>query len=229
MDFPLRQQTATANLATGPVPWKVGEHVAVIGTTGTGKTFLVSELVKRRRYVTIFRTKPDDIKFEGFKEHRDSKALEDWRNELNLIRPRYQNQPQVGYELLEKVWEHGRWTIVIDEFFYVERLGLKQSLERLLTQGRSKKISVVLGMQRPVQVTRFALSEVSHIFCFRLEGRDATTLRDMTTPNILSVVKDLQKYQFVHYHIPTKTLRVGNAQSLDKVISPVRQLGSQLY
>jgi len=229
VDFPLRGSQQSLNISTGPVPWRVGEHVAVIGTTGTGKTYLVSELVKRRRYVTIFRTKPDDIDFKGFKEHPDARALEDWRNELNLIRPKYQNQPRVGYDLLEKVWEHGRWTIVIDEFFYVERLGLKQSLERLLTQGRSKKISVVLGMQRPVQVTRFALSEVSHIFCFRLEGRDATTLRDMTSPDIIKAVQSLQKYQFVHYHIPTKTIRIGNAQSLDKVISPVQKLPAQLY
>ena len=45
-------------------------------------------------------------------------------------------------------------------------------MERLLTQGRSKGISVVTGMQRPARISRFALSESTHTIAFFLEGRD---------------------------------------------------------
>lgn len=138
-DFELRNGP-TLNKRKDVVPWRIGEHIAVIGTTGTGKTYLVSELIKLRKYVVIFRTKPDDINFEGFKTFKDVSALDDYRNEKIIIQPHYRNQPKVGWELLEKVWEHGRWTIVIDEFFYSQRLGLQHPLERLLTQGRSKKL-----------------------------------------------------------------------------------------
>jgi len=201
-----------------PVSWRVGEHLAVIGTTGTGKTYLVSKLMDFRENVVILRTKPDDIEFEGFKEFRTAKAMDDWRNNRLLIRPKYEEQPRVCYDVLEKVWKMGRWTIVVDEFFYVQRLGLAKSLERLLTQGRSKRISLVLGMQRPVQVTRFALSEITHLFAFRVEGRDLKTLKDSTHPDIFAPTKSLKKYQFMHYHVATKSTRIGTAQSLSSVL-----------
>ena len=211
-----------------PVHWRIGEHVAVIGTTGTGKTYLVSKLVELREHVVILRTKPDDIEFEGFREFRTAKAMEDWRNNHLLIRPKYEQQPSVCYDVLDKVWRMGRWTIVVDEFFYVQRLGLAKSLERLLTQGRSKRISLVLGMQRPVQVTRFALSEITHLFAFRIEGRDLRTLKDSTHPDIFEPTKTLQKYQFMHYHVATKSTRIGTAQTLTKVIKPLKETLDQV-
>jgi len=144
--------------------------------------------------------------------------MEDWRNNRLLIRPKYEHQPSVVYEVLENVWKMGRWTVVVDEFFYVQRLGMMRSLERLLTQGRSKRISLVLGMQRPVQVTRFALSEISHLMAFRVEGRDLRTLKDSTHPDIFEPTKSLQKYQFMHYHVASKSTRIGTAQTLQQVL-----------
>lgn len=209
------------SLQVQPLKWKIGEHVAVIGTTGTGKTYLVSKLVDLRDNVVIIRTKPDDIEFDGFREFRTASAMNDWRNERLLIKPKYKDQPKVVWDVLEKVWDMGRWTIVIDEFFYVQRLGMQHPLERLLTQGRSKYISVVAGMQRPVQITRFALSEVTHLFTFKTEGRDLHTLMDSTHPDIRQYAVKLKKYQFLHYHVHTKTFRYGNAQTLSRVVQPV--------
>lgn len=219
-----------------PVYWRVGEHAAVVGTTGTGKTYLVSKLVDYRTNVVVLRTKPDDIEFtykdtkqDGsvveipYPVFRTSKAMDDWRNNRILIRPKYEEQPRECYDVLEKVWKMGRWTIVVDEFFYVQRLGLMRPLERLLTQGRSKRISLVLGMQRPVQVTRFALSEITHLFAFRIEGRDLRTLKDSTHPDIFEPTKSLEKYQFMHYHVPTKSTRIGTAQTLKQVLKPLRE------
>lgn len=217
LNHPPKQGSLQAN----PIEWKIGEHVAVIGTTGTGKTYLVSRLVDLRDNVVIIRTKPDDIEFTGFREFRTAKAMDDWRNDRLLIRPKYQDQPKVVWDILDRVWEMGRWTVVVDEFFYVQRLGMQHPLERLLTQGRSKHISVVCGMQRPVQVTRFALSEITHLFTFKTEGRDLRTLRDSTHPDISMYAHKLQKYHFLHYHVHTKTFRTGMAQTLTKVLKPV--------
>src|SRR4051812_9363940 len=64
-----RHQTVTPIPQMMPLPsdlpqtWKQGQHVGVVGRTGSGKTYLVSKLVMLRRYVIIFRTKPDTNKF----------------------------------------------------------------------------------------------------------------------------------------------------------------------
>lgn len=202
-----------------PRPWAIGEHVAVIGTTGTGKTYLVSKLVQLRRYVVILRTKPDDIKFPGFKRAETAKALDDARNDKLLIVPEYKNQARVAYELFEKVWQQKNWTIVIDEAFYVQqRLGMQKPLEMLLTQGRSMRISVVIGVQRPVHVTRFAVSEASHVFAFRLEGADQKRLVELTSPRVVPILDNLPRYNFLHWHVPTASARKGEANALDKVL-----------
>lgn len=203
-----------------PVSWAVGEHIAIIGTTGTGKTFLTSRLVDYRRYVAILRTKPDDVKFKGFKTVKDAKALESpGKNSRLLIVPEFTKQKVVAANVFDTIWQMGGWTIVIDELFYAhDVLGMKGFIDMLLTQGRSKKISVVVGMQRPVNVTRFALSEATHIFSFRLEGRDQKTIRDISSDTFAESTGRVPPFHFAHYHVKTRSVAVGTADKLERVL-----------
>lgn len=202
-----------------PVTWKVGEHIAAVGDTGTGKTYLVSKLVELRDYVVVFRTKPDDIKFPGFRRAKRASALDDIHQTHILLVPDHAKQVQEGFAMLERVWEHGGWTVVIDELWYTERLlKLGPWVERLLTQGRSKEISVIVGMQRPAQVSRFAISQCTHLFSFRVEGRDLQTIKESTTPRIVEPIANLQGHKFVYYNRSNRTVAVGDAKTLDRVI-----------
>lgn len=206
---------------TSPLPhtWKVGEHIAAVGDTGTGKTYLVSKLVELRQYVVVLRTKPDDIRFDGFRKARRASAMDDLYETRILLTPEHSHQMREGYEMLERVWQMGGWTVVIDELWYVEKLlRLSPSVERLLTQGRSKGISVIVGMQRPAQVSRFAISQCTHLFTFRVDGRDLQTIKEATTPRIVPPVSSLRRYQFAYYHRGERTVAIGNAKTLDRVI-----------
>lgn len=205
--------------------WKIGEHIAVVGDTGTGKTFLISRLVKLRKYVVVFRTKPDDIRFDRFRKARKSDALENMHNERILLEPLYERQQYEGWRLLEKVWQHGSWTVVIDELWYAEKLGLKERIERLLTQGRSLGISVVVGMQRPAQVSRFAISQCTHLFTFRTEGRDTKTVAEATTPRIKEAIDGLSGHDFVYFNRKTREISYGNAKRLEETISTTLSSG----
>lgn len=203
-----------------PVPWRIGEHIAAVGDTGTGKTFLVSKLVELRNYVVILRTKPDDIKFAGFKRARVASALDDLYETRILLTPKHSYQQREAYEMLERVWEQGGWTVVIDELWYVEKLlKLGPLVERLLTQGRSKNISVIVGMQRPAQISRFAISQCTHLFSFRVEGRDLQTIKEATTPRIVEPVMNLAKHRFVYYNRSDRIVATGDAKYLDRVIT----------
>jgi DNA helicase HerA-like ATPase len=208
-----------------PVEWRQGEHVAVVGDTGTGKTFLMSRLVQLRGYVVVFRTKDDDIAFEGFRKRGQGDSLDHLYTERILLAPDYERQAYEGYRALERVWRHGGWCIVIDELWYVEQmLKLQRYVNRLLTQGRSKKITVIVGMQRPSQVSRFAISQCTHLFVFRTEGRDTKTIKEATTPRIEEAINSLQGHDFVYYNRALRTVTVGNARDLESIFRNVRKM-----
>lgn len=217
----LRQPATNADAL--PVRWNQGEHVTVVGDTGTGKTFLLSKLIPLRSHVVVFRTKPDDIKFPGFRTAKKASAMDDPTYERILLTPDYEKQGEEGFAMLDKAWRMGSWCVVIDELWYVERLGLRSALERLLTQGRSKKVSVVMGMQRPVFVSRFALSQCMHLFSFRVERRDAKVLGEAFGSRIMPLVDQdsptaVSGHDFAYYHRSRRIVATGNARALGKVI-----------
>ena len=217
MTLPPQPRPAPSKL---PAPWRVGEHIAAVGDTGTGKTFLVSKLTELRSYVVILRTKPDNIKFDGFAKATTAKALDDMYDTRILLAPKHSYQMREGYNMLNRVWEQGGWTVVIDELWYVEKiLKLGPLVERLLTQGRSKHISVIVGMQRPAQISRFAISQCTHLFSFRVEGRDLQTIKESTSPRIVAPIAELTGHKFVYYNRPDRIVATGDAKYLNRVIT----------
>lgn len=207
-----------------PLPWKIGEHVAAVGDTGTGKTFLLSKLVQLRPYVVIIRTKPDDIKFPGFRTVHKASAMDSLYDNRLLLTPKYSYQLRETFGALERAWEQGGWTIVVDELWYVEKmLRLGNLTDRLLTQGRSKKLSVIVGMQRPAQISRFAISQCTHLFTFRVEGRDLQIVKESTTPRIVEPVQNLTGHHFVYYNRAKRIVATGDATKLDRIIAGTSQ------
>ncbi len=203
-----------------PIDWQQGEHMAIVGDTGTGKTYLLSQIVPFRDFVVIFRTKPDDIKFRGFRRVRTAAAMDDARYSHLLLEPKYEAQFVEGARMLEKAWQDGGWTVVIDELWYAERIGLGRLIEKLLTQGRSKRITVVVGMQRPVQVSRFALSQCTHMFAFRTERRDGKVLVDAFSDSLKPFTGNaqaLRKHEFVYYNRATGAVARGKAQHVTRL------------
>lgn len=204
-----------------PVVWRQGEHVVVIGRTGSGKTYLLSKLIQLRQYVVFFRTKPDKNKFPNLIVTRRADAMRHFNGMRLLLEPDYRRQAVEGYNMLENAWQDGSWCVVMDELWYAEeQLGLRDYVNRMLTQGRSKDITAVLGVQRPVDISRFALSETKHVFVFQTEGRDLKfTLRDSTTERIVPAVQSLKKYEFIYYNRETGQIMKGNANRLEQVFT----------
>lgn len=224
-----------------PFPWLPGEHMAVIGDTGTGKTYLLAKaILPLRRFVVVFKTKADkddDSKWRGYHRIRKASGIMDERYDRFLLDPPYSRQAVEGYHLLERVYRQGGWTVVIDEGWLTERLGLQEYIERLLTQGRSQGISVVFGQQRPVTTSRFVISQCTHLFTFRVEGRDAITIGESATPRLLPYISEqyaerhkdtshlLSGHDFAYYHRPTRTVGVGNARSIGALLRSPRGAG----
>lgn len=197
--------------------WAQGEHVAIVGSTGSGKSYLEARLVRYRDFCLVLRTKADDIRFPGFRTIHSIAELRASDSRV-LLSPKYERQYIECAKALEMAWREGGWCVAIDELYYATELKLDRYINRLLTQGRSKHISVICGMQRPSRVTRFALSEITHGFFFTAEGRDIKLIGEATTPRVEALLPTLKQYQFVYFNRKSRDVQTGRAQSLDKLL-----------
>ncbi|MGH7955069.1 MAG: hypothetical protein ACREOZ_03830, partial [Gloeomargaritales cyanobacterium] len=84
----------------------------------------------------------------------------------------------------------------------------------LLTQGRSNGITAVCGMQRPVGVTRYAMSQATHVLSFGAERRDAKIIGEICGDKMEQSVNQLHRYEFAWYYRPERTVWVGKVQDL---------------
>ena len=209
----------TLPVSPGPIPWRQGEHVSIIGDTGSGKTFLEARLLALRDNVVVCRTKPDDIRFDGYKTVRTASAMDSLDEHRLLLTPKYERQAVEIADALTKAWEQGHWTMALDEVYYMtQMLKIEPYINRLLTQGRSKRITVIAGMQRPAWISRFALSQSTHVFLFSTEGRDTKTIAQALTPRLVDIVGVLRKHEFAYYHRPSRSITRGYAQGLAGLI-----------
>lgn len=133
------------------------------------------------------------------------------------LAPSVERMEQEFASAFREVWHAGGWTIYIDELYYLEDLGCKNLIRQLLTQGRSKHISVVAGCQRPANVTRYALSEATHILSGIVgDGRDLDTMRKYIGADFTDRVQHLQWYEFLWYNKRQRSMRVVTRDMLAK-------------
>lgn len=195
-----------------PHKWKQGEHMAIVGRTGSGKSMLLARLIEARRYRIIIRTKPDDVIYRGAREVATLRGLERDRDaNAFVLDPAYDEHGPEIYSTLEWAYRTGGWSIAIDECYYVTKLGrdMELELEKLMTQGRSLKLTMVCGMQRPSRVPRFCLSEATHVLCFSMEGRDVKIIEEAHGPKIAAAVESLGRFEFAWYNVPARSIWRG--------------------
>lgn len=205
----------THNPLRTPFPWQPGEHVSIVGDTGSGKSTLAAEFLLNRKHLIVLKSKPDEVTYQAvITQDADDMLDPDPKMARLLLYPKKQYQAYEFRQALEYAWNQGGWTVYVDELLFLDRLGLRDPIENLLTQGRSKFISVVVGMQRPSQVTRFAIGESKHCISFSLEGRDASTLGEASGRSLEMTVSLLGLHQFAWFYRPTKSIWMGKYQDL---------------
>lgn len=198
------EDDVTAALAQGipRKPWdkfyteefkpKPGEHVAIIGATGQGKTILQMNLLPKFPFVAAFATKPVDTSMDALIEHGGYIRLARW-NRLNPIDfPRrviwpdatrldsVERQTDVFGSALDMIFREGGrpkhdpvgWCVAIDELWYfTNMLGLSKPIKLFLLQARSLGESMLVATQRPSQVPLEVYSQSTHLFFFQDSDR----------------------------------------------------------
>ena len=187
--------------------WVQGEHITTIGPTGSGKTVLNRQLLRRRDFVVVLGVKNRDPELygpfqrEGYELVRsfDPEPPPDETTARVLFVPRTEKHGTEGRsvkarkfrEALDAVYDAGNWCTYADDVQYLaDQLRLAPELEELWMLGRSEGISVVASSQEPVNIPLMAYGMATHLFLFK----NPDTVRARRMAELTGVNRELAEY-----------------------------------
>lgn len=201
------------------------EHTLIVGRNGTGKTqfgfWLMSQQnltakpwyaldfkgeqmmaqIPRARFITEKETPKEPglyiLQAQPFED--DDEHIENW---------------------LRKVWSQDYRGVFIDEGYMLPEFR-KGGYAAMLTQGRSKRISVITLSQRPVRINRAALSEASHVIAFDLnDKRDQKSLEEVVPTGFMK--ETLPKWHSRWYSVKKDLIwSVKPVPSADEILETI--------
>jgi len=189
---------------------KRGERAAIWGRAGVGKTTLSKWLmfISPMKWV-VLDTKYDD----GFNSYKKTQKLPAMAaigsvlkdNKLFVVRPTNVevSNPQILDAWLGDVHDsYNDIGVLIDEGYQVA-LGSTAGpgLTGLLTRGRQRGQSVIVGSQRPARLPLFCFTEANHYLIMQLSSKDDKKKVADYTGRKEIVTDIIQPYHFKHYDV----------------------------
>lgn len=171
--------------------WAPGQHVAMIGPTGEGKTTLAIGLLELRKWVCALDPKgmDDTLSASGYERIRKwpppgrirDRIAEGYPARLLIGGPaRTDDETRQLEETLtaavQGVREEGGWTLYIDEFQVLSdrrMMGVTTQIEQLLITARTRGTSVVSSFQAPAWVPRAATRQASWCVMWSTAAEDS--------------------------------------------------------
>lgn len=200
--------------------WQQGEHVALIGPTGQGKTTLLTQLLPLHPYVVVYATKPRDesmerlIRYGGYYPVKRWVSLDPKQFPRRVLWPdagkldSVQQQKIIFHDAFERIYREGGWTVAIDELWYIDNvLKLEMDVKLYLLQARALGISLLVATQRPAWVPLEVYDQSTHLFFWR--DNDETNLKRLSGISyrsadlIRQIVADLERYQVLYINTRT--------------------------
>lgn len=193
------------------------QRTLIVGRTGSGKTQgAVFQLSIQNFDVMpwiIFDSKQDDLINDIVGAQHVELGFIPTRPGIYICHPLPSEQEEMNQYLWD-IWNAENIGVYIDEGYMIQ---IPDGLIACLTQGRSKRIPMILLSQRPAWITRFAFSESDFFQVFHLnDKRDRKTVEAFLPPGTDKRLPDYHSYFY----------DVGN-DSLHR-LRPVPQAGALL-
>lgn len=167
--------------------YEPGEHVTILGPTGTGKTFLAQQLLEvtatpELPAVTIV-MKPRDETVEKWSKTQHYRMVKDWPPQFTerfrkkppgyILKPDHDFDPVIDNPRHRAIfrrailgsYKKGNRIIFADELFSLcQEMRLSDELIAVWTKGRSMEAGVWGASQRPSHIPLWAYSQATHLF-----------------------------------------------------------------
>jgi hypothetical protein len=157
------------------------QRITVIGKTGSGKTQGAAFLLAKRSYTEkpwiVFNWKYDEL-LDAIPHTREIGVSDKVPKHagLYMVHPAPADAEAVE-DLMLRVWQRENVGLFVDEGYMIP--ARSPAFQAILTQGRSKRLPVIMLTQRPAWVTRFAFSEADFIQLYQLtDQRDAKVAKE---------------------------------------------------
>lgn len=219
--------------------WSQGQHVALVGPTGEGKSTMATQLLGLRRWVMALDPKGGDstLAATGFPRisqwdrrtrHDIERAIDQGHAVRRIVGPVVERRSdfvktrRVCKDVLEYVFEVGGWTTYVDELQIAadrRMMNLAGDIETLLIAARDKGVSVVSSFQAPRWVPRAASDQSTWIVVFYTKDTDVVNrLAEMTgrpKAEIRGAVDALDKHFCLVFHRnPRQPIIVTRARAM---------------
>lgn len=165
-----------------------GEHMCIVGPTGSGKSMFQNHIIKRRAdsrgsYVYILATKPADKEMKKLgwpivntwpPPWDKRKQVIFWPKITGMLDGSQEKQKYDIVQFLDQIWqEDANCILVFDEIAYLEdELRLGRIINRYWREARTQHISIVAGTQRPRNVSRNMWSQTTFAVGFKPDDED---------------------------------------------------------
>lgn len=203
---------------------KEGEHVAIVGPNGSGKTFLGLSMCKILGAKPAKDRRPTRACVLQYKPRDDTlgQVIPDWPI-IKKWPPRYgeehcvvwprgfpaseaaRRQRQVFAPLLDKVYGEGGQIVYVPEAAYFERaepngLGLSGAMEQFWGTARSLKLTLISDTQRPRNVTLLMWTEPAWLCIYKLRNKaDLKHVAELSgrEVDVYNIVPNLGEHEFM--------------------------------
>jgi hypothetical protein len=173
--------------------WEPGQHIALIGPTGEGKSTFAIGILRQRKWVLALDPKGEDdtLTDSGFVRVTSLPLPREIRNDIAEGKParillggsaRTEAEEKQLQALMRQGVEmargQGGWTLYVDEFQIVadaRMFGLGKPIEKLLISARKNRTSVVTAFQAAAWVPKASTRQAT--FCVIWPTRDEKMIR----------------------------------------------------
>lgn len=184
------------------------DRFTIVGTTGSGKTFAGMYHLSRRNYDVkpwiIYDSKNDELinSIESAQHISLTEKLPE-RPGVYIVHPVPGEEDLVDDHMM-RIWAAENIGVYVDEGYMIGNKS--KGFRALLTQGRSKRIPMIILSQRPVYMDRFVFTESQFFQVFRLQHADDITSTQKFIPK--DITTRLPKYYSYWYDVSDDNLVV---------------------